>query len=102
MDAAQDYPAAVCVPVSTPTMLLGTLWVFCHKRRDFNDRETNMLEVVAGRLAADLERETLCVPRGNGPTPAASGPRPAAATEPSADDRAAVGRLAACRTEPAS
>jgi serine phosphatase RsbU (regulator of sigma subunit) len=55
----EDYPAAVCVPVSTPTTLLGTLWVFCHKRRDFNDRETNLLEVVAGRLAGDLERETL-------------------------------------------
>jgi serine phosphatase RsbU (regulator of sigma subunit) len=55
----EDCPTAVCVPVSTPTMLLGTLWVFGDKRRDFSDRETNILEVVAGRLASDLERETL-------------------------------------------
>ena len=55
----EDCPAAVCVPVSTPTALLGTLWVFCNERRDFRDSETNMLEVVAGRLAADLEREML-------------------------------------------
>jgi len=55
----EDFPAAVCVPVSTPTMLLGTLWVFCDRKRDFNDQQTNILEVVAGRLAADLERETL-------------------------------------------
>ena len=55
----EDFPAAVCVPVSTPTTLLGTLWVFCNEKRDFNDRETNMLEVVAGRLASDLEREML-------------------------------------------
>ena len=55
----EDFPAAVCVPVSTPTTLLGTLWVFCNERRDFNDRETNMVEVVAGRLASDLEREML-------------------------------------------
>ena len=55
----EDFPAAVCVPVSTPTTLLGTLWVFGNERRDFNDRQTNILEVVAGRLASDLEREML-------------------------------------------
>jgi sigma-B regulation protein RsbU (phosphoserine phosphatase) len=54
-----DYSAAVCLPVSTPTVLLGTLWIFGRQRRDFNDRETNMLEVAAGRLAAELEREML-------------------------------------------
>ncbi len=55
----ENFPAAVCVPVATPTTLLGTLWVFSDRPRDFNDRETNLLEVVAGRLAADLEREML-------------------------------------------
>ncbi len=55
----EDFPSAACVPVATPTTILGTLWVFCEGRRDFNERETNMLEVVAGRLASDLEREML-------------------------------------------
>ena len=55
----EDFPTAVCVPISTPTTLLGTLWVFCNERREFSDQETNILEVVAGRLAADLEREML-------------------------------------------
>ena len=55
----EDFPAAACVPVASPTTILGTLWVFCNSRRDFNDRETNVLEMVAGRLAADLEREML-------------------------------------------
>lgn len=55
----EEFPAAVCVPVSTPTTLLGTLWVFANQPRDFNDRETNLLEVIAGRLASDLEREML-------------------------------------------
>jgi len=55
----EDFPSAACVPVATPTNILGTLWVFCNSRRDFNDRETNVLEVVAGRLASDLEREIL-------------------------------------------
>ncbi len=55
----EDFATAACVPVSTPTSLLGTLWVFCNERRTFSDSETNMLEVVAGRVAADLEREML-------------------------------------------
>ncbi len=55
----EDFAAAVCVPVATPTTLLGTVWFFAERRRDFADPETNMLEVVAGRIAADLEREML-------------------------------------------
>ena len=59
----EDFPAAVCVPVSTPTMILGTLWVFSERKRDFNDRQTNILEIVAGRVAADLEARC-CLARG--------------------------------------
>lgn len=55
----EDYPSAACVPVSTPTTILGTLWVFAAAPRTFDDHQTNILEVVAGRLAADLEREML-------------------------------------------
>lgn len=58
-NAPEDFPSAVCLPVSTSTTLLGTLWVYCNRRRDFSARETNLLEVVAGRLAAELERESL-------------------------------------------
>ena len=49
--------AAVCVPVSSPTMPLGTVWFFSFAPRTFSDPQVNMAEVVAGRLAADLERE---------------------------------------------
>jgi len=55
----EDFPASVCLPVSTATTLLGTLWVFSGVRRDFDARETNLLEVVSGRLAAELERQVL-------------------------------------------
>jgi phosphoserine phosphatase RsbU/P len=55
----ENFPAAVCVPVSSPTALLGTLWIFSRAKRDFNDRETNVIEIVAGRIAAELEREVL-------------------------------------------
>jgi hypothetical protein len=51
--------ACVCVPVSTPTIPLGTMWVFSELPRGFTDRQTNLIEIVAGRLAADLEREAL-------------------------------------------
>jgi serine phosphatase RsbU (regulator of sigma subunit) len=55
----EDFPAAVCVPVSSPSMPLGTLWIFAAAPRDFSPAETNLVEIVAGRLAADLEREML-------------------------------------------
>jgi serine phosphatase RsbU (regulator of sigma subunit) len=59
----EDFPAAVCVPVSSPTTILGTIWVFSSEKRDFNDRQTNILEVVAGRLALEVERETFLRPQ---------------------------------------
>ena len=90
----EDFPAAVCVPVSTPTTLLGTLWVFCNEKRDFNDRETNILEVVAGRLASDLEREMLMrAGSRRRETAETSGRRRTAAAERTAHDLAAAGRL---------
>ena len=53
------YGAAVCVPISTPTELLGTLWVFSAEKREFSDHEVNLVELSAGRVASDLEREML-------------------------------------------
>ncbi len=53
------FRSAVCVPVSSPSMPLGTLWIYSDRVRDFSDAETNIAEVVAGRLASELERETL-------------------------------------------
>lgn len=53
------FGAAVCVPVSTESTLLGTLWVFSKESRDFTPQQTNILEVIAGRIATELEREVL-------------------------------------------
>jgi sigma-B regulation protein RsbU (phosphoserine phosphatase) len=55
----EDFPSAVCVPVATSTTILGTLWIFSSRKRDFDDHETNIIEVTAGRVAAELEREML-------------------------------------------
>lgn len=51
--------SAVCVPVSSATIPLGTLWVFGERPRAFSDGDVNLVEIVAGRIAAELERETL-------------------------------------------
>lgn len=55
----ENFPAAVCVPVSSPTNPLGTLWFFSGESRDFTSEQTNLVEIVAGRIASDLEREML-------------------------------------------
>jgi serine phosphatase RsbU (regulator of sigma subunit) len=55
----ENAAAAVCVPVASSTAPLGTLWVFGDRPRPFGDHEVNMVEVVAGRIAAELEREML-------------------------------------------
>ncbi|HEX3997029.1 MAG TPA: GAF domain-containing protein [Pirellulales bacterium] len=55
----EDFAAALCVPVSSATTELGTLWLFSDRRRDFTDRQTNLAEIIAGRLAAELERSAL-------------------------------------------
>jgi serine phosphatase RsbU (regulator of sigma subunit) len=55
----EDFASAVCVPVASSTMLLGTLWVFGTEVRDFTDQQIHIIEIVAGKLASDLEREML-------------------------------------------
>jgi serine phosphatase RsbU (regulator of sigma subunit) len=55
----EEFQSAVCVPVSSPTTPFGTLWTFCDHGRDFSVDESNLIEIVAGRIAADLERAVL-------------------------------------------
>jgi serine phosphatase RsbU (regulator of sigma subunit) len=51
--------AALCVPVSSPTMPLGTLWFFSKSQRPFTAEQTNLAEIIAGRLASELDRAVL-------------------------------------------
>ncbi len=55
----EEFRSAVCVPISSPTTPFGTLWMFCDRVRNFSVDETNLIEIVAGRVAAELEREML-------------------------------------------
>ena len=59
----EKYPAALCVPVSTTSNPLGTLWFFSDRERDFTDNHTNLAEMTAGRIAADLDRAMLIASR---------------------------------------
>ncbi|MBX9791868.1 MAG: GAF domain-containing protein [Pirellulales bacterium] len=47
--------AAICLPVAAESTLLGTAWFFAPQPGTFDDRETELLEIVAGRLAVELE-----------------------------------------------
>lgn len=58
-NAPEEFGSAVCVPVSTATVPLGTLWVFGQPERSFTDEQVHIVEIVAGRLATELEREIL-------------------------------------------
>jgi len=58
-----DYEAAVCVPLSTATTVLGTVWLYDTQPRSFEDQEVNLIEVLTGRLAMELEYAALEVSR---------------------------------------
>ena len=51
--------AALCVPISSASTIMGTMWLFDDRQRPFSDAEVSMAEIVAGRVAAELEREVL-------------------------------------------
>lgn len=55
------YPcrAAMCVPISSSTTILGTLWLYRDVAKDFTPNEQNLAEITSGRIAADLERAVL-------------------------------------------
>lgn len=55
----ETFPSSICVPVSSCSSLLGTLWVYDDRHHDFDDQELNVTEMLAGRIAAELEREVL-------------------------------------------
>ncbi len=55
----EPYAAAICVPVSSPTEPLGTLWMFADRVTEFTPEQTNLVDIIAGRVSAELQREAL-------------------------------------------
>lgn len=51
--------SAVCLPVSSDKTIHGTLWLFFDRQKEFCNRELEMLEIVSGRLAVEIERDAL-------------------------------------------
>lgn len=50
--------AAICLPVASDETIHGTLWLYSSQPRAFADAELELAEVVAGRLAVELELNT--------------------------------------------
>ncbi|MDR0611807.1 MAG: GAF domain-containing protein [Planctomycetaceae bacterium] len=57
--APEDFPTAVCVPVSSPMSIIGTLWFFSNRQHCFSEHDLRLLEFITGRLAAEIERASL-------------------------------------------
>lgn len=57
--APRNYGAAVCVPVASDTTIHGSLWVYSEKPRVVSNAEVQLIEIVAGRLAVEVERREL-------------------------------------------
>jgi hypothetical protein len=55
----EKFAAFVCVPVASARVPLGTLWLFADQPRAFAESEVNVVELLAGRIAAELERESV-------------------------------------------
>ena len=55
----ENFSMAVCLPVMSPQFIWGTLWFFSDHRRDCTDHELSLVEYIADRFAAELEKSSL-------------------------------------------
>ena len=55
----EDCRACVCVPLLRDANAVGTLWLFCDRERPFPPSEVNLVELTAGHIVAELDRELL-------------------------------------------
>lgn len=53
--------AAVCVPVASDATIHGTLWLYFASAQRFEDRQVQLVELIAGRLAVEIERHDMLV-----------------------------------------
>ena len=58
-NSPEDFPSGLCVPIVSQSGILGTVWFYSQNRRRFSKRQIQMAEIIAGRLAAELERDAL-------------------------------------------
>lgn len=55
----EPYAAAMCVPIGSPTMPHGTLWLFSEHIRDFDDSDIDSAKAATDKILSDIERSVL-------------------------------------------
>ncbi len=55
----EDYAAALCIPIGSPTMPHGTLWLWSDHVRDFSSADIDAAKAAADKILVDIERSVL-------------------------------------------
>ena len=54
-----DFAAAMCVPIGSPTMPHGTLWLWSEHVRDFSTADIDAAKAASDKILVDIERSVL-------------------------------------------
>lgn len=55
----EDFAAALCVPIGSPTMPHGTLWLWSDHVRDFSSSDIDAAKAAGDKILVDIERNVL-------------------------------------------
>ncbi len=55
----ENYAAAMCVPIGSPTMPHGTLWLWSNHVRDFSSNDIDAAKAAGDKILSDIERSVL-------------------------------------------
>lgn len=55
----EDFPAALCLPIGSPTLPQGTIWLWSEHIRDFSASDIDCAKSAADKMLVDIERSVL-------------------------------------------
>lgn len=55
----ENFAAAMCLPIGTPTMPQGTIWLWSNHLRDFEAHDIEIAKAAADKILVDIERSVL-------------------------------------------
>jgi phosphoserine phosphatase RsbU/P len=55
----ENYAAALCLPIGSPTMPQGTLWLWSNSVRDFSSDDIDSAKAATEKILVDIERSIL-------------------------------------------
>ncbi len=55
----ENFAAAFCLPIGSPTMPQGTLWLWSEHVRDFSSADIEVAKAAADKILVDIERSVL-------------------------------------------